>query len=372
MLHPINPPTCIPELEALIGLQQKMLDFAVANSTYSEAAFRAAVGDEFVNWLLSFKSPGVKTPKVINRFFQELHAYLHCPTPEKTQILQDFVTDQSYFQRISDGSFSFSLLPQKSDAHARAGECLGEFYEFLGMGFPAILVGHPAGSLPFRKESVINGCKANNPNIEYVCPCCDNAFTDSATANEQGYTLEHYFPKSLYPSICLHPLNLVPMCSGCNARKKDIDPLNPSVTPIIRIAYEEVFHPVARPVRRHADLNFHARPSVPDEMMFMASNPPPTYVNSIVAYRILYQIPDRWEKAWLRVDWQVKNHIKRALGRIGTQPIDEKIFDAAIQEAITELDDELGQNHLCYPALKWLSWARTHKFQDLMQSFVPS
>jgi hypothetical protein len=371
MLHPIEPPTCMPELEILICLQQKLLDFAVINSTYSEADFRRAMGDDFVNWLIGFKSPGVKTPKIINRFFQELHAYVKCSAQEKAQILQDFVSDQNYYQMISDGSFSFSLLPQKSDAHAKASECLGEFYEFLGIGFPAILVGQPAGSPPFKKESVISGCKANNPNIEYVCPCCDNAFTDSATANEQGYTLEHYFPMSLYPSICLHPLNLVPMCSGCNARKKDIDPLNPSVAPLVRVAYEEVFHPIARPVRRHADLSFQSRPTVPDEMKFVSSNPP-TYTNSIAAYKILYQIPDRWEANWKRVDKQVTSYLRRALRRLNSPLIDQPLFEVALQDAITELEDDVGQNHLCYPAVKWLSWARTNKMQDLMQSFVES
>jgi hypothetical protein len=162
------------------------------------------------------------------------------------------------------------------------------------------------------------------------------------------------------------------MCSGCNARKKDIDPLNPSVTPLIRVAYEEVFHPVARPVRQHADLSFENRPSVPDEMKFVPSNPPPTYENSIAAYRILYQIPDRWETNWKRVDRQVSSYLQRALRRLNTPSIDQALFDTALQEAITEMEGDVGQNHLCYPAFKWLSWARAHKFQDLMQSFVPS
>jgi hypothetical protein len=117
-------------------------------------------------------------------------------------------------------------------------------------------------------------------------------------------------------------------------------------------------------------LSFQARPNVPDEMKFVSSNPPPTYADSIAAYKVLYQIPDRWEKSLRRIDWQVKNHIKRALSRVGIQPIDENLFDAVIQEALVDLDEEVGQNHLCYPARKWLSWARVHKLQDLMQAFV--
>jgi hypothetical protein len=372
MLHPLKPPSCESELEALISLQQKTLEFASANNNYSETAFRAAVGNGFVNWLLDFKSPGVQTPKPVNRFFQELNIYLKCSTPEKTQILQDFINDQRYYKEISKSSFSFSLLPKRSDAHSKAGHCLVLFYDFLGIGYPPALVGHSVGSAVFKKESVIDGCKDKNPDVEYVCPCCDNAFTDSANANEQGYTLEHYFPRSLYPSICLHSFNLIPMCSGCNSRKGDFDPLNPSLAPLILVGYEEVFHPIARPVRYLAHLSFQPRTSVPDEMQFVSSNPPPTYENSIAAYKMLYKIPDRWEKNWKRVDKQINSYVLRALRRINPGSINQISFDAVLQEAILDLEGDVGQQHLCYPAAKWLSWARTHKFQDLMQAFMPS
>lgn len=372
MLHPINPPTCISELEALIGLQQKMLDFAVANSTYSEAAFRSAVGDDFVNWLLSISRAGGKVAKPVNSFFQELGIYLRFPGAEKNQILQDFISDQTYYQRISDNRFSFSLLPSKSASYTSASTCLIKFYEFLGIGYPLPLVGHPAGASAFKKVDVINGYKASNADIEYVCPCCDQTFTDSPGSNEEGYTLDHFFPKSLYPSICLHPLNLVPMCSGCNNRKGEIDPLNPTSIPAISVSYNESFHPLARPVRQHANLSFQARSSPPDAMMFVSHNPSPTYQNSIAAYKILYQIPDRWETNWKRVDRQVSSYLQRALRRLNTPLIDQPLFDSALQDAITELEGDVGQNHLCYPAVKWLSWARVNKFQDLMQSFVPS
>lgn len=369
MLHPIKPPNCIAELEKLISLQRKTLEFACTDALFRDADFEAAVGAEFVGWLNSLKHVGGKTSKTANRFIEEIRTFIKCSPAEKMQVLQDFLSDQEFYKRIEDPAFTFSLSPSKSDAHVKARDFLVEFYDFLGIGFPAILVGYATTAPAFKKEDVINGYKTTNPDIEYICPCCDSAFTDSANANEQGYTLEHYFPRSLYPSICLHPLNLIPMCSGCNSRKENIDPLNPSRLPLIHVSYQEVFHPVARPVIRYTDMDFHSRSTVPDAMDFISLTPP-LYENSISAYKIMYQIPSRWETNWRRIDHQVGSYLRKAVKRLGVQTIDDRLFDDAIQEAITDLQSDIGQQHFCYPAMKWLNWARVNKFQELKQAFV--
>jgi hypothetical protein len=370
MLHPINPSGCVNELLELVNLQRKMLEFAEANSVYSDARLRSFMPNEFVDWIIILRTGSSKGAKTANRFVQELTEYVKFPQSDKRQVLADFILDQEYYTRINDSTFAFSLLPSKSNAHEVAKKCLCEYYDFLGEGYPSELVGHSVGEPAFMKEDVVSGYKSTNPNIEYVCPSCDQAFTDSPAGNEEGYTLDHFFPKSLYPAICLHPLNLIPMCSGCNHKKGQLDPLNPSVMPIIKVLYEESFHPVARSVRQHTDLGFLARASVPDEMKFISSNPPPTYANAIEAYRILYQIPSRWEVNWKRVDKQINSYLNRAVRNLNSQAIDEQLFHVALDEAIRDLEGEVGQNHLCYPAVKWLSWARVNRFQTLMNSFV--
>ena len=32
-------------------------------------------------------------------------------------------------------------------------------------------------------------------------------------------TLDHYLPKSKYPSLSINPLNLIPICNKCNKTK---------------------------------------------------------------------------------------------------------------------------------------------------------
>ena len=66
MLHAISPPSCIRELEAVIGLQQRMLEFACVNSAFSDNAFEASIGPDFFNWLIGLKQIGGKSKKIAN------------------------------------------------------------------------------------------------------------------------------------------------------------------------------------------------------------------------------------------------------------------------------------------------------------------
>lgn len=59
------------------------------------------------------------------------------------------------------------------------------------------------------QKTVITQMRDNN-GLNY-CPAC----------GEPGHpnTLDHYLPKSIYPYLCITPLNLFPMCDACQARK---------------------------------------------------------------------------------------------------------------------------------------------------------
>ncbi|MFD9081658.1 HNH endonuclease [Streptomyces erythrochromogenes] len=44
--------------------------------------------------------------------------------------------------------------------------------------------------------------------------------------------LDHTLPKSIFPALCVDPLNLVPACSDCNKLKGDRRPSTPETTPL--------------------------------------------------------------------------------------------------------------------------------------------
>jgi hypothetical protein len=49
-------------------------------------------------------------------------------------------------------------------------------------------------------------------NDEFVCPYCDLTANFSST----GVIIEHFLPKSRFPCLAMHPLNLFEACTGCN------------------------------------------------------------------------------------------------------------------------------------------------------------
>lgn len=60
------------------------------------------------------------------------------------------------------------------------------------------------------------------------CAYCNSQYSISAISSEDGndittYEIDHYFPKSKYPFLCISFYNLIPSCGSCNRRKNDND-----------------------------------------------------------------------------------------------------------------------------------------------------
>lgn len=51
-----------------------------------------------------------------------------------------------------------------------------------------------------------------------ICPICSVSPVK---------TLDHYYPKSLYPKLSVIPINLIPSCTDCNKRKSTYAPTSP-------------------------------------------------------------------------------------------------------------------------------------------------
>ena len=69
-------------------------------------------------------------------------------------------------------------------------------------------------SRPFysRKELAKDYFKGKNEKIRRICPVCLQPVTNGETDED----VEHYFPKSKYPCLSLHPYNLYFCCTTCN------------------------------------------------------------------------------------------------------------------------------------------------------------
>jgi len=58
-----------------------------------------------------------------------------------------------------------------------------------------------------------------------VCAICDGHHFIEVSHGDYIAEIEHYFPRSIYPHLALHPYNLIPICRACNQKHGDKDPL---------------------------------------------------------------------------------------------------------------------------------------------------
>lgn len=84
------------------------------------------------------------------------------------------------------------------------------------------------GSIGFKPESFgLSGAKlerallmeAFRPQSHGVCGYCDGPLGELGTEFEAN-DCDHFFPKSLWPHLAIHPANLFPSCKGCNSTWK--------------------------------------------------------------------------------------------------------------------------------------------------------
>jgi hypothetical protein len=76
-----------------------------------------------------------------------------------------------------------------------------------------------------------------------VCDYCDGERGDVGK-NKEANDCEHFFPKSKFPHLCIHPRNLYVSCKGCNETwKLDYAPMGNAD----RVGLNNTYHPEYRP-----------------------------------------------------------------------------------------------------------------------------
>lgn len=113
------------------------------------------------------------------------------------------------------------------------------FYDWLGGTlFDSATFGLTGGTM--TRSRVM---KAFRPQSHEVCGYCDGPLGEEGTAAEAN-DCDHFFPKSQWPHLAIHPANLYSACMGCNSRwklaKKPMGEANV-------LGLSETYHPMLRP-----------------------------------------------------------------------------------------------------------------------------
>lgn len=245
MLHRIQLPDCVPQLEQIRQFQRDVLALACSPQTVlplTQEALQNNLGVDRGDWLWRklWKQRG--NPGETS-FHLALIAVVEFATnhPELTQTLLDaFDHDVTFHTALDDPDFHFYFNDLDDETHRVLKPFMIAFYEdLLSSGFETAIHGQPA---KLDRDAFIESFWRVNQQLE-VCPACDRQRSDKVD-NKVYDDADHFLPKSKYPFLSLHHENLVPLCLYCNRSfKGDRDPVDDhSNAPLCH-----TFHPYERP-----------------------------------------------------------------------------------------------------------------------------
>ena len=110
--------------------------------------------------------------------------------------------------------------------------------------------------------------------------------------------VDHYFPKSSYPFLSVHPANLGPICKEWDYHKRDIDPIGQHQNePLIHI-----FLPYKRSVLDHIEIQMKRKATGDYEIQLLDTFCLSTrgYSRRIQNLNRLFHLQELWENDYLK------------------------------------------------------------------------
>jgi hypothetical protein len=224
MIHQvIASPLDVQRLNRLVDFQIFLIDFAANNGDVTPgnlaaqlATFFGANAPNVLRWI-------VDNPTIIS----ELHQFaIHPNVDEKRALIAGIRFDINLLSNPRPTKFQIIFDEKPPDWKKGLKDLFIWFYDRWGKesSFPSelFLLDHKVKTIYTRWDFIDNFSEIN-PKL-YLCTMCDAVGYRTRVNNKTYASIEHFFPKSIYPHLALHPYNLVPICTYCNsvARDKDI------------------------------------------------------------------------------------------------------------------------------------------------------
>jgi len=199
------------------------------------AGGRGTIGDD---------QEGEKEGKLMT-WVKKMFAATEGTTPEQRHsLLARFQNDIQFHLHVDDNDFEFGEPDVISYVNQYASDLVINFYDMLGgkglAGTSKSNQIYQQQNKPLSLFTIERAYRSANPGFG-VCPACLGELSEGANATKIQY--DHYFPKSIYPMLSVHPYNLVPVCSSCNNSKGEKNPLEPTGN---KLHLNEVFVPYQR------------------------------------------------------------------------------------------------------------------------------
>lgn len=232
MIHQVHPTQDFEKLRQLVDLQMLLLDIAAQQNSVDEGEI--AVGLQAVygpnaqfaaRWMADKSSSilgnlntfagsaDVQTKTGFVTSLKEDVALLFAPRAARLNIAFSTISDSDSWGkgRIAAGAFCLHFYT-----------LWGTTYKAQPPGFPGYLFPDGSVNSAFDRWQFIDSFTSTNATL-YLCAICDAAAYRTQVDSRAYTSIEHFFPKSIYRHLAIHPYNLIPICTFCNSNKNDDD-----------------------------------------------------------------------------------------------------------------------------------------------------
>jgi hypothetical protein len=233
MLHRLKYHDCDSNFQAILRFQRTVLEFIWDANTIlplTETALQNKFGNDIGKWVWAkcwkYGNPS-SNPHPFYEKLCDLIEFARSHPGCGQQVLDAFDNDTSFHDKADNPTFSFQFLnldnvTNSNGLQRKLSLLLGLFYTDLFHGkFPGALIGEQ----DFGRADFASAFWSKNNSLR-ICPACDTLRPEEG--KDKIYAdIDHFFPKSTYPFLSVHPFNLAPICSVCNTvYKKQKDPID--------------------------------------------------------------------------------------------------------------------------------------------------
>ncbi len=302
-----------------------------------------------------------------NTISKPLYNLVQLPIAHKRGILPAYDADMDLDAAFQRGQFAYFSIPaDNKPALQQVVKIMLSFYSnILSEKVDAAVLNEPED---LTRQTVLQAFVVEQQNISMmVCPGCDGAPPEQEADGTIREDVDHFFPKSRYPFLTIHPLNLTPYCKHCNQDyKKAKDPLK-SKNGIPTIALGDIFHPYIHSARNAVKISEvqvlvqRDRAAVPHVKITASSNDPhcTSRRNSLDH---LLSLQTRWDGALAAK--QTTKSIKQLfvnLIREAGRPFnpDEVWLLDKLPNIEKTIEDGIGESERHVSAHAYVQWMRT-------------
>lgn len=357
-------------LPAILDIQIAVLR-AVAQSGFESHDICAS--DHFCEDLASFlnhdprfRGRGTQIAKWVTRkktnLLEPLNRFSKGPLTEKRDFIEGIEADIALLWEPQNSTFSIAILKDAPEWKRGAKDYLKYYYKFWRRtGFDSPFFTSELQSPKYTRLDFIDEFVEKNSNL-YVCAICDGSAFKTKTESKTYTSIEHFFPKSIYPHLSCHPRNLIPICSFCNSYiKTDKDPLDLSEDNRLTLAnlplpYQDFSFQKQTYIAVVAqDAENGEKPSHPKRLELR----PARDVNpgeKIDAINHLYDIDTRWSEELNQIEEQAFRRIFQFLTLTGPSSLEANPEELSnllrTLMAITDMEN-MGKDPFAFPTV-WL------------------